>query len=635
MTGLFSDPLFGVAFATLKEINLRKNLSLTILKVDLGLPPMADLEVKVWGPTRVSPGQTIDLIVEYRNDGLSSAYETVVVVLLPSKAEYISSTSEGIYRWETHEEVWKLGTIQPREKGNLSVRVYFPWGIPNQTSQWALASYETSSVEKDHFLNPGKVLFDLRDYLLYEPVEVINQKTLTAQEFAIELSSDAEFKDLYEYAAESGFVCLVATRTTFNTGSRLLEVIMANLADEVTILTKIDDTSFLKAFSETGVSYSDRGGGMSLDLDTYSMDSWGLWAIPGSPTRAQCITNCLINKGSEWVITNRIRLVNVILATPDCVSCIMTGNLAPCGKCTSALADIPGVGEVIDVGECIADCREDPTSHACSEDKKYCGRGFWDLLGVESVKIMRCDTATGNYLPGVEEIVCPLGDICKDGECVNGTDLCGTSSYCNIHDFEVVTARDPSVKYGPEGRVLAWQRLNYRVEYENEGEGIAYGVYFTDTLDVNLDDSTLEIGSVRDVNTGDQIGGVGTYDPNTRTLTWFAGQVDPNQGGYAEFSVNVGRDVPIGTEIINYATVYFPSVPEETRTNGIVSTVTIPGDIDGDLDVDFGDYAVVANQWLQLPVVPSADIAPAGGDGIVDFRDLAVLADYWLEGATP
>lgn len=57
------------------------------------------------------------------------------------------------------------------------------------------------------------------------------------------------------------------------------------------------------------------------------------------------------------------------------------------------------------------------------------------------------------------------------------------------------------------------------------------------------------------------------------------------------------------------------------------------GDIDQDGDVDSGDYAVLANQWLQFPLGPSADIAPAGGDGIVDFRDLAVVADHWLEGA--
>jgi hypothetical protein len=58
----------------------------------------------------------------------------------------------------------------------------------------------------------------------------------------------------------------------------------------------------------------------------------------------------------------------------------------------------------------------------------------------------------------------------------------------------------------------------------------------------------------------------------------------------------------------------------------------MPADIDGDRDVDFVDFAILASQWLEAPGVPSADIAPPGGDGIVDIRDLSLLADNWLLG---
>jgi hypothetical protein len=57
-----------------------------------------------------------------------------------------------------------------------------------------------------------------------------------------------------------------------------------------------------------------------------------------------------------------------------------------------------------------------------------------------------------------------------------------------------------------------------------------------------------------------------------------------------------------------------------------------PADIDHDCDCDFGDFAVLSSQWLQWPGVPSADIAPPGGDGIVDMDDLSLLVDYWLSG---
>jgi hypothetical protein len=41
----------------------------------------------------------------------------------------------------------------------------------------------------------------------------------------------------------------------------------------------------------------------------------------------------------------------------------------------------------------------------------------------------------------------------------------------------------------------------------------------------------------------------------------------------------VKADVPDGTEIINSATIYFPSVPQTTRTNPVVSVVTPPGQL--------------------------------------------------------
>ena len=169
------------------------------------------------------------------------------------------------------------------------------------------------------------------------------------------------------------------------------------------------------------------------------------------------------------------------------------------------------------------------------------------------------------------EVPC-VGGICENGECISPYEKC-KSGFCDPDDSVITPAHDPNRKLGPQGNIVAGQKLDYRVEYENEGEGIAFGVYFTDTLDEDLDDSTLEIGPVIDVDTGTQIAPPGRYDPVMRTITWFVGQVDPNQGGYADISVNVKADATQGTDIINFATVYFPSVPEATRTNAIVSTV--------------------------------------------------------------
>ena len=59
------------------------------------------------------------------------------------------------------------------------------------------------------------------------------------------------------------------------------------------------------------------------------------------------------------------------------------------------------------------------------------------------------------------------------------------------------------------------------------------------------------------------------------------------------------------------------------------------GDFDNQCDVDLVDFSILADQWMQAPGQPSADIAPWGGNGTVDFFDLDVLCDHWLEGSGP
>ncbi len=46
--------------------------------------------------------------------------------------------------------------------------------------------------------------------------------------------------------------------------------------------------------------------------------------------------------------------------------------------------------------------------------------------------------------------------------------------------------------------------------------------------------------------------------------------------------------------------------------------------------MNFKDFAILAAQWLQAPGIPSADIAPPGGDGDVNPLDRAVILEEWL-----
>ena len=59
---------------------------------------------------------------------------------------------------------------------------------------------------------------------------------------------------------------------------------------------------------------------------------------------------------------------------------------------------------------------------------------------------------------------------------------------------------DPNEVFGPSGQVSPGQILSYTIQFENEGQGTAYGVYVTDVLDLNIDDTTLTIGNFQAIN---------------------------------------------------------------------------------------------------------------------------------------
>jgi hypothetical protein len=57
-----------------------------------------------------------------------------------------------------------------------------------------------------------------------------------------------------------------------------------------------------------------------------------------------------------------------------------------------------------------------------------------------------------------------------------------------------------------------------------------------------------------------------------------------------------------------------------------------PYDIVPDGKIDINDLMVLIDQWLDVPGIPSADIAPETPDNFVNFEDFALLSAHWLEG---
>jgi len=149
LKGMFTSPLLGIVSATLDETGSPRNFIVNIDRIDLGLPPMADLEVRVWGPERVSPGQTVTYTIEYRNDGIKSAENLVLIYDLPEVAEYISSTENGIYVDSYREIVWGLNTLPPKTKGYVNAKIRFPWGLSQGELQDNFVRIGTTSEELD------------------------------------------------------------------------------------------------------------------------------------------------------------------------------------------------------------------------------------------------------------------------------------------------------------------------------------------------------------------------------------------------------------------------------------------------------------------------------------------------------
>jgi len=73
-------------------------------------------------------------------------------------------------------------------------------------------------------------------------------------------------------------------------------------------------------------------------------------------------------------------------------------------------------------------------------------------------------------------------------------------------------------------------------------------------------------------------------------------------------------------------------ISPETSQSSDSFMVSFHGDINEDGEVNFLDFGIlaIADQWLQPPGTPSADIAPSPVDGFVNFLDLAILAKDWL-----
>ncbi|MEX1254220.1 MAG: flexitail domain-containing putative surface protein [Dehalococcoidia bacterium] len=220
-------------------------------------------------------------------------------------------------------------------------------------------------------------------------------------------------------------------------------------------------------------------------------------------------------------------------------------------------------------------------------------------------------TACPSVFSGSELDITGLSGITSVGSPSGGGDATGAplAASGQLNQTRIVVASDPNAKHADREFAEHGDTVNFTIEFENEGEGIAFGVNVVDTLDQDLDVSTLLLPE----------GEGGIYDAATRTIAWDLGEVGPGEGGELHFIANVHGDAECGDEVMNSATVNFPSVPEVTTTNGVSVVVIGSGcDLDSDTLPDLIDNcSIMSNGPAQaaIPGVGNQTDSDSDGDG--------------------
>jgi len=554
-------------------------------------------QVSVYGPSRVSPGDTVDYGLDYFAG--SDLTDALLILLLPRTAAPLE-TGGGIYWPERHQIFWKLGNLAGESAGQRSVRLRHRWGVPSGTQDRGVGFVAAGE------LSGGET--DVTAYRGYAPLLVASEHMLSDAEIAAERAADATVHALVAKAEQGGQKLGSAFRFTYEDGSAMTQFLL--LDDRgVTFVHRRDSIRVASTFLPSGYEASDGTGGMRIDLETGHVTPSGAWADPlpplegggaGDPFRvSDCLANCMAKGNLLSVARTTDEALLHFLHAPSCRKWLHKPNARPdfndkdWWACVYKELTLPG--EVNIITGCVTRCRSDKRwalrckagnrlARCVPNPKLRDASTLHESTKVDSYDEWVCDAASGRWL-GPAPKRCPRGTYCFDtlnyweeseteipcGECVDnrvsmggGAATHATHGTCSSRHTEVAVARDPNEKTGPVGDVLPGQAMEFHIAYENEGAGTAYDVYVTDELAAVFDETSLATGPA-------------DYFAGPRTLFWEVGDLAPKgeagSKGELSFTVNLLPGLPEGTVVRNQAVVYFPSVPEETATNTVVNVV--------------------------------------------------------------
>jgi uncharacterized repeat protein (TIGR01451 family) len=556
-----------------------------------GIPVAQNRYVQVYSPNRASPGEPISIGMRFYNPTINILSDVVMILELPKEAAYLYSTGGGIYLPERHEVVWRLGDRTSLSSFNALARIQYNWGLAGHTKTDLRGKVAASNLD-----NPA---VDLAYYLGYEGLPVAAEHTLSQAEIDAELAADPELNNLLQQAQAQGFVFYgVAHSTTFDDGTTALDLITLNRDQwrEALIVHRVGDLLTLIHSSDVQVSEYNAQGGWRNNWMTGDWDFWGTMNGAGSSqgvgfdkspavcndmTYGECYKNCLMATSPTWI--SGVQGVGGLFGVGQhewesaaCKACYTEAGQADCIQCGKDIIKARNAAQN-NFSYCSKVCNlmDDRQEVWCNGDLIHCYQAGWYTYSLTwTCNLEECTYTADKPVKDVcmEKTVCVEGKGCcirdttespyPDKQACADPEKCPLclAGACQSKKIEIIVAGDPNDKHGP-AEVTPGETVTYTINYENVGEGIAYGVYVEDTLPEELQGSKMLI-----VNSGH-------YLPSSNTILWNVGELAPGGKGSVSFQVAIPTDVVSGTMIANQAVVYFPSVPEVTPTNDVVSLV--------------------------------------------------------------
>jgi hypothetical protein len=552
------------------------------LRAKPGSPGAVAQMVQLAAPNEISVGQTVNLGILFENLDTKTLKDAILVLEIPWRAEYIDSTPDGHF-WPLHNHVvWKLGDVVPGDTFGAIAQVRYRWGTPNWTVMPVSAMVAAANMSNE------RVTY--AEHLAYEELSIVDERELNQGEVDAILAADETLKRLHQQLLDRGFDYYGnATMQTLDGGVEWFELLYLDKGrgDAIAALRRIDNDRHIRLETSHTVELFNESGGATFDFDTAKWSFSGdlipsvgassdsiqpiqgeAWHIAQGENCRQhnwgdCLRNCLIDQ-----IPREMNDPGLFAGSNTCKACVACDEFC-LDVCSDCARDLWKEHQHEHYHDCTRECADSSNwnNYQCDQDRVECydapknetktGRSQYRI-------VYECDEGSCKYEPNPKLEYCPRGCTVGDtagkirSECIDCDDFWdfATEEQCT----RALTAHDPNALDGPVAATPG-QVIDYEVEWENEGQGIAFGVYVESSLPLELDESTL------------QIGGNGVYDPATRLIRWSIGELGAGAGDSVTYSARVPSSTAHGTVLVANATVYFPSVPEVTPTNPVVTLI--------------------------------------------------------------